>query len=166
MMIDAIIKNLQKGKNLLQNISNDDYINNSIAPYYASIGSHIRHILDMFTCVFNGLESNTVNFACRERNIEIELNKNLGLAYFDEIIDKLHNISPQKLVSEISINDNLGLGDETTLSTVKAALMQTNSHAIHHYASIGYIIFQLGIELPDDDFGVNPTSPKKMLKSS
>ena len=44
--------------------------------------------------------------------------------------------------------------------TLASALIQAHSHAIHHFASIGYIISQLGIELPDADFGYNPTTPK------
>jgi hypothetical protein len=38
--------------------------------------------------------------------------------------------------------------------------MQVQSHAIHHFASIGYLIYQLEIELADADFGYNPTTPK------
>ena len=44
--------------------------------------------------------------------------------------------------------------------------MQTQSHAIHHYASIANIIYQQGIELPDSDFGFNPTTPNKNLRGS
>jgi hypothetical protein len=43
---------------------------------------------------------------------------------------------------------------------LSSALIQTHRHAIHHFASIGYIINQLGIELPDNDFGYNPTTPR------
>jgi len=39
-------------------------------------------------------------------------------------------------------------------------LIQAHSHAIHHFASIGYIICKLGIELPDTDFGYNPSTPR------
>ena len=41
-----------------------------------------------------------------------------------------------------------------------SVLIQTHSHAIYYFASLGYIISQLGIELPDDDFEFNPTTPK------
>lgn len=35
-MITAIEKNLKKGIKLLQNVSNDDYTNISIPPYYST----------------------------------------------------------------------------------------------------------------------------------
>ncbi len=38
--------------------------------------------------------------------------------------------------------------------------MQAHSHAVHHFATIGYIVSKLDIELLDDGFGYNPTSPR------
>ena len=62
---------------------------------------------------------------------------------------------------KITVSDDLGLGKISVNSTLAAVLLQAQSHAIHHYASVGYIIYQLGVELPDSDFGFNPTTPKK-----
>lgn len=47
-MIEAIEKNLEKGKHLITKISNQQYSDSSVAPYYSSIGCHMRHILDVF----------------------------------------------------------------------------------------------------------------------
>lgn len=54
----------------------------------------------------------------------------------------------------------MGLGLITANYTLAGILIQAHSHAIHYYASVGYIISQLGIELPDDDFGFNPITPR------
>ena len=56
-MIADITQNLERGIQLLNCISNEIYGNTTIAPYYSSIGSHMRHILDIFDCIFDGLES-------------------------------------------------------------------------------------------------------------
>ena len=37
-MIDAIVKNLQRGIQLLNCVSDEEYRNTTIAPYYSSIG--------------------------------------------------------------------------------------------------------------------------------
>ena len=47
------------------------------------------------------------------------------------------------------VNDDLGLGVVAANYTLGGILIQAHSHAIHHFASVGYIICQLGIELPD-----------------
>jgi len=60
----------------------------------------------------------------------------------------------------MDVSDDLGRGMIKAKYTLAAVLIQAHSHAIHHFASIGYIIHQLGIALPDEDFGYNPTTPK------
>ena len=159
-MIEAIEKNLQRGISLLQTISNKQYADSSVAPYYSSIGCHMRHILDVFTCVFDGLEENTILLNKRNRDKSSELEISLGLQYFDKILHELHQIHASDLQKVVQVEDDMGLGVETVEYTLGAILMQAHSHAIHHFASVGFIIYQLGIELPDADFGFNPTTPK------
>ncbi len=44
--------------------------------------------------------------------------------------------------------------------TLGPIFAQANSHAIHHYAIINYILDNLGIKLQDEEFGYNPTTPR------
>ena len=159
-MIEAIEKTLLKGVKLLNTISNEQYSDGSVAPYYSSIGCHMRHILDMFSCIFEGLPSQTINLHKRNRDEMCEVQTDLGNEYFYKIIHQIKNLNPSDLNKTVAVSDNMGLGVETVNYSLGAILMQANSHAIHHYASVGYIIYQLGIELPDVDFGFNPTTPK------
>lgn len=162
-MIDAIEKNLKRGMSLLTSISDKQYSDTSVAPYNSSIGSHIRHVLDIFSCVFKGLENNFVDFSVRERNKCAEQQTSVGIEYFETIIHQLKTIKKEDFNTRIKVSDDMGLGNEVANYTIGSVLMQAQSHAIHHYASIGYLIYQLGIELPDVDFGFNPTTPKKSV---
>lgn len=161
MMIAAIEKNLRKGISLLENISESEYADSSVPPYFSSIGCHIRHILDVFNGVLNGYPDGLIDLTLRERNELIEQKLSLGIQYFQDIISRLHQLSDNDLNSEIHLIDNMGLGNEKVRTTLGAVLMRAQSHAIHHYASLGYVIHQLGIQLPDNEFGFNPTTPKK-----
>ncbi len=163
-MIDAIENNLNRGVKLLNSINDSEYSDTSVKPYHSSIGIHIRHILDMFDCVFYGLDTKEIDLAARKRNTLPEQKTAMGLVYFDEIISQLNNLKSTDLEQVIKVSDDLGLGVVTTKYTVASILAQAHSHAIHHFASIGYIISQLGIELPDADFGYNPTTPKTVNK--
>ena len=165
LMIEAIENNLQRGVKLLNSISDEEYTNSSIPPYFSSIGCHFRHILDIFSCVLNGYSDRNIDLTKRDRNEIIELKTSNGIAYFELIINKIREISEDDLKTQIIISDNLGLGKVTSKSTLGAALMQAQSHAIHHFASVGYIIHQLGIELPDSGFGFNPSTVKKVFNS-
>ncbi|UMB54267.1 DinB family protein [Lutibacter sp. A64] len=159
-MIEAIEKNLQRGIQLLQNISDEDYRNTSIAPYYSSIGTHTRHILDVFDCIFEGLPVDEINLVNRKRNNLAENFTEKGIDYFNTILKKLKQLDQSEFDRIVKVKDDLGLGIVTANYTLGSILIQAHSHAIHHFASLGYVIFQLGIELPDEDFGFNPTTPK------
>lgn len=159
-MIQAIIYNLQRGVKLLNAIDDEQYSDNSIAPYYSSIGIHMRHILDVFDCIFDGLETKKVDLSARKRNELAERKVAFGLQYFDVVIDQLEALKSVDLDVKVEVRDDLGLGMVTANYTLASALIQAHSHAIHHFASIGYVISQLGIQLPDADFGYNPTTPR------
>lgn len=165
-MIEAIEKNLERGIKLLSNISDEQYANKTIPPYFSSIGCHMRHILDLFSCVLNGYKNGEIDLTKRERNEIVEIKTENGIEYFNSIIHQIKQLSENDLTSQILVIDDLGLGKVDATYTLGAILMQAQSHAIHHYASIGYSIHQLGIELPDADFGYNPTTPNKNLRAS
>ena len=160
-MINAIEQNLNRGVLLLKNISEEEYRNTTIAPYFSSIGGHVRHILDVFDCIFEGLNSGDINLINRKRNQRVEQFKDEGIQYFEEIIVKLQQLNSEDFNKIVKVTDDLGLGVLTADYTLGGVLIQAHSHAIHHFASLGYIISQLGINLPDTDFGFNPTTPKK-----
>lgn len=159
-MITAIEHNLQRGIKLLNTISNEEYSNNSVPPYFSSIGCHMRHVLDVFTCVLKGFSHKKIDLTLRERNAHIELETAKGIAYFESVLVQIRLLSDNDLTTELQVIDDLGKGKVTSKSTLGAVLMQAQSHAIHHFASIGYIIHQLNIALPDADFGYNPTTQK------
>ncbi|MDO9274550.1 MAG: DinB family protein [Lutibacter sp.] len=164
-MIEAIEKNLNRGIQLLNCISDDEYSNTSIAPYYSSIGGHMRHILDVFDCIFDGLESKNINLMKRKRNELAENHTQYGITYFEDVIRRLKLIESKDFDKIVTVTDDLGLGIVSSNYTLGGILIQAHSHAIHHFASVGYVISQLEIALPDADFGFNPTTPKKNLKN-
>ena len=165
-MIDAIEKNLERGINLLNSISDEQYSDASVAPYNSSIGSHMRHVLDVFSCIFKGLENNFVDFSVRERNLDAEQQTSVGIEYFQSIIHQLKTLKEEDFKTVVEVSDDMGLGNVIATYTVGSALMQAQSHAIHHYASIGYLVYQLEIQLPDAAFGFNPTTPNMKLQQS
>ena len=162
-MIQAIEDNLKKGIELLNSISEQQYKNTTVAPYKASIGAHMRHVMDVFDCVFLGLDCGEIDLISRNRSMEVEQDILLGKEYAKTILFKMNTLSSHDMNRFVFVTDTLGSGKIRTQYTLAGILMQAHSHAIHHYAIIGYILHQLGIELPDAVFGLNPTTPKKAL---
>jgi hypothetical protein len=159
-IIQSSINTLNKSKSLLKSISNDDLSDHTVPPYYSCIGSHIRHILDFYNCIFDGIASEKVNLINRNRDERIQSDCDYALVNVDRIVRKLENIEGLSLDKIYYVSDNLGLGEVKVKHTLGSILAQANSHAIHHYAIINYILDRLGIIIEDETFGFNPTTPK------
>lgn len=158
LIIEALIKNLNKSRYLLSNLNNDQFSDRSIPPYFSCIGSHIRHILDFFDCILN--ESNgIVDLSIRRRDVSVEKDIHKAIDYFESIINRLEDLNSE-LDKDLIVIDDLGLGKIEINYTLSSLLSQANSHTIHHYAIISYIIKGLDITFKDDTFGYNPTTPK------
>jgi uncharacterized damage-inducible protein DinB len=164
-MIEVIESNLEKGFHLLNTISEEQYKNSTVQPYKSSIGTHIRHVMDMFECIFDGLELGEIDLTARKRNKDAEDILPIGKEYMRTIISKVSELDTKQLKRLVYVTDDLGSGKIRAEYTLSAIFIQAHSHAIHHYASIGYIIHQLSIELPDNTFGFNPTTPEKVTAS-
>ena len=63
------------------------------------------------------------------------------------------------------VSDDLGLGKIEMTYTLAAAFSQANSHTIHHYAIINYILDGLHINIGDPELGYNPTTPKNVIQN-
>ena len=164
-MIGALQNNLKLGVDLLRALSEAQYQDTSVGPYHASIGNHIRHILDMFDCVFSGLNSGAIDLTARKRDENIEQDISAALVYFKRTLDQLTALRGMDMCKIVSVTDDLGMGVERADYTLAAILIQTHSHATHHYASIGHILCQIGVDVPDNVFGYNPTTPCIMSKT-
>lgn len=165
-MIPTIIQNLERGIKLLNSIDDAQYCDKSVAPYHSSIGVHMRHILDVFDCITDGLHSGKIDLTARKRNVVAENKVASGLYYFETTIQNLQALETVNLDRIVQVSDDLGNGVVTANYTLASVLIQAHSHAIHHFASIGYIINQLNIQLPDEDFGYNPTTPRNTNMSA
>ena len=159
LIIESTLNTLQKSRDLLSLLTNEQLRDKSVSPYYSSVGSHLRHIYDFYDCVLN-IKENKVDLTARKRNNDVERDCDSAKCYLSEIIDKL-NLCNSDIENELIVIDDLGLGKIEIKYTFSALLSQANSHTIHHYAIINYILNGLKIKIKDDSFGFNPTTPKK-----
>lgn len=162
-IIESTIQTLKKAEVLLNSLGNSQLCDATVPPYYSSIGSHIRHILDFYDCVLRGDGENTIDLTARSRNKTVEADCDCALSYLNSILQQLKNATFDNGKS-ILVLDDLGMGKTQIAYTFGALLAQANSHTIHHYAIINYILDRLGVTVNDSDFGYNPTTPKQVAK--
>ena len=159
-IIESNLRTLKKSYLILDLLSDLQYSDSSIAPYYSSIGSHLRHILDFYNCILFP-ESKTVDLTNRKRDLNVEISCSCAKEYFLKIILKLEKFNSD-FNTTIFVFDNLGNGKIKIPYTYSALFAQANSHTIHHYAIINYILEGLDIHIDDHTFGFNQTTPKKV----
>lgn len=163
-IVSAINQNLSKATQLLDRISDDDYTNETVGPYYSSIGSHIRHSLDFFSCIIDGLDNNHIDLTKRNRDEILSTDRIAAKNYIfqlQQILTTYIDISTNYLVH---VTDDLGQGSTRVDYTLESILAHANSHALHHYAIIGYILHQLDVAIQISGFGYNPTTPQDKRK--
>ncbi len=158
-IIQSTLITLQKSKSLLTLLSDETLSDKSVSPYYSSIGSHIRHIYDFYDCILNGKDNGQVDLTERKRIASIENCCDSALGYFNSLTEKIKTIGSSG-GERIVVLDDLGTGKIEIEYTFSALLAQANSHTIHHYAIISYILDRLNVAIEDPDFGYNPSTPK------
>jgi|ETNmetMinimDraft_26_1059896.scaffolds.fasta_scaffold25134_2 hypothetical protein len=158
-IIEPAIENLRRAEILLNELDPDVYASMAAPPYFSSIGGHLRHIFDVYQCVLNGLDSKTVDLTDRKRGTVVEQDPSEGLKYLNKIISGLESILDLDPGIAITIEDDLGQGLVDVPATLGGGLCQAHSHAIHHFACIGYLLHIHGLQLPNKVFGYNPTTP-------
>ena len=65
----AVLKQL---KDLLNQLSDKEYAQPLPIISQNTIGKHVRHILEFYTCLFTGIENKSIDYDARKRNLELE----------------------------------------------------------------------------------------------
>jgi hypothetical protein len=158
-IVDASVITISKSKSILSGLTNDQLTNTNVPPYHSCIGSHIRHILDFYQCIFKGIESRQVDLTDRERDLRTEQDCDFALKNIENVLEGLRSFENSDPEIKLKVIDDLGLGTIEIEYTLGALLAQANSHTIHHYAIISYILDRMHIVIKDETFGYNPTTP-------
>ena len=136
----------------LNQLSADEYIQPSKTLFNASIGQHVRHIIELFLCLEKGYESGVVNYEKRKRDYQIETNKDLANQLLKDIYHRLERPNTD-LVMEAEDYENTA-GIVAIPSNYYREIAYNLEHTIHHMALIRVGVNEVStIELPQE-FGV------------
>lgn len=118
----------------------------------ATIGQHIRHIVELFEELQNGYNTGTVCYDNRKRDFAIETDRLLAIKRLQHI-GMAHSIPDKKLLIKCSYATQGG--DELLVeSNYLRELIYNIEHTVHHMALLRVAFNQISaLELPKD-FGV------------
>jgi hypothetical protein len=152
-------QNLEEIKLLLSLLSNKKYTHRARLLSGATIGEHVRHILEFYQSVLNGLDSKIINYDNRKRNLLIESDKEVAIQNIDFICSKLTvDMADESLV--LVGNFSSLEGEESQIRTsLFRELAYCLEHSIHHQALIKVGLLELNkLSYIDHTFGLAPAT--------
>lgn len=148
-------ENLLQIRDLLSMICQEDYTAKPEILSGASIGQHVRHILEFYLLLVSGSFSGTISYDKRERNVKLEALPDYAVQTIDRLLkglDTLELVDPVKLIADYS---EVGSSENLINSSVGRELAYCIEHSIHHQALIKAALISLGSEnLTNEQFGV------------
>jgi hypothetical protein len=151
---------LRQATGLLRTLDDSTYTSRISAVYHASIGGHVRHCLDHFQSILDGIEGGEINYDQRGRDPRIESDRDLAWRESRRILQACDIVLPSLLDRGVLVKGKPGYGDTDAVvvsSTYGREAVYAIAHAIHHYALIGVICNLMGVALPPN-FGVAPST--------
>ncbi|WP_375559718.1 DinB family protein [Bernardetia sp. OM2101] len=145
----AVLKQLN---DLLHQLSDAEYAKPLPIISKNTIGKHVRHILEFYTCLLEGIENKSVDYDARKRNLELENYTGKAGETSNFIAETLLNLDKK---TELELFATLPHDRIKLTSTVERELLYVLEHTIHHFAIIKIAVKN---EFPQvkvaDEFGV------------
>jgi len=149
-------------KELLQEIDAADYARPLDIFKGATLGQHVRHIIDFYRCLLRDTSQGVVDYANRDRETDVETDPGYAIHALIEITGKVEALQEQQSIQVLA--DFSSQPDESrplVLSSIGRELMFAYDHAVHHLAMI-----RIGLRtaLPefvfDENLGMAPSTLK------
>ena len=126
--------------------------------FNATIGQHVRHIIELFICLNQGYETGVINYEKRKRDYRIETERELAIELLHSIYTSI-NKPDKNIMLEVSYDEHSN--DTIVIHTNYYREIAYNlEHTVHHMALIRVGINEVSaIELPSG-YGVASSTIK------
>jgi uncharacterized damage-inducible protein DinB len=149
--------------NTLLELLDEDVYTQSIPLFHGStIGEHMRHILEFYICLIEGVGQATIDYNGRKRNKVLSEQINAAkatLAYINSAINQMSEGQDLQILNEFCTEEEEGRSQY--YSSVGRELQYAFDHAVHHLA-----IIRMGIQTSfphlqvDPELGIAPSTLK------
>lgn len=150
-LLESNINGIDEGLLLLQGLNESQYTTVVKPAFQASIGGHMRHVIEHYQCFFDQFESGEICYDARCRNSDIETSKQLAVDSLHSIKQQLQALNRYELTAKLQIKDMQT--DNLIESNIRRELLFLQSHTVHHYAIVAAMARLQG-ETVDHKFGL------------
>ena len=133
-------------------LTDAEYSKQSPVLFNATVGQHVRHIIELFQCLENGYELGIVNYERRKRDYRIETDRNVARILLKGIFNALSRPNKDILLEAGDYSDTR---EQVTIpSNYYREIAYNLEHTIHHMALIRVGINEVSTITLPDEFGV------------
>ena len=160
-LLQGNLDHLQQAKHLLSQLSDEQYAHANPATGRGRIGAHLRHVVDHYAALVQGLAHGCIDYDARERRRELETSRAsmaAALAAVDADLNRLAARSPLQGIDVLIDSGEAGQRTRSS-STLARELQFLACHTVHHYAVIALLLQERGYPV-DPAFGVAPSTRK------
>ena len=118
----------------LNELTDAEYTQPCKALFNATIGQHVRHIIELFLCLQKGYETGVVNYEKRKRDYKIETEKDFAIRLMQEIYRCVERPNIELVMQAEDYGDDASRLDIPT--NYYRELAYNLEHTIHHMALI------------------------------
>jgi len=136
----------------LNELSIDEYRQPSKVLLNATIGQHVRHIIELFQCLEKGYNDGLVNYEKRNRDYQIETDKELASSLLKEIYQNIDRSNKDIFLEGEDYCESMEI--VSIPSNYYRELAYNLEHTIHHMALIRVGINEVSAVSLPEEFGV------------
>ncbi|WP_153798801.1 DinB family protein [Foetidibacter luteolus] len=142
----------------LLSLTNEQYCQPCPSLFNASVGQHVRHIIELFLCLEKGYSAGTVNYEKRNRDTHIETSRDFAITLLHEIYSGIDRKDKQ-LMLEAGYDEH---SDETMLISTNyyREVVYNLEHTVHHMALIRVGISEVSSVVLPENFGIASSTVK------
>lgn len=142
----------------LEQLSQEQYVQPCKTLFNATIGQHVRHIIELFQCLENGYAEGKVNYEQRKRDTRIETDKAFAMGLLAGVYQGLH--LENKEIQLEACYDEHDTSPVTISTNFYREVAYNLEHTIHHMALIRVGITEVSDIMIPEEFGVASSTIK------
>lgn len=153
MLVEIVKQNLSENIDLLLQLTNEEITLPFPELGNASIGEHMRHIIELLGLLVDNYHIGSINYDKRKRDIILQTDKKEAIKILEKYRSEI-----DKPNRSLSLTHNCFSDTETLETNYFRELLYNLEHSIHHQALIKVVLYHLPhIKIPNS-FGIAPST--------
>ena len=154
------LETVEQAKTFLNHISHHAYQQEMAPHVMSSAGAHMRHVIDHYLALKQGIDAGVVDYNLRHRQSDVAKSTTFALQAWTDIEAWLVDVYQNDMQAELSVLAETSVEQSyvnQVSSTLGRELLFVSSHAIHHFSLLAIIVSLQG-QKTHALFGVAPST--------